>query len=499
MHHCPSCGSPLDHDGFCAACGALARGFFRDLDLGAPQIAAAVRHGLDFYRLLGMPPDSSIRALARRYRQLRALFPDDPARLRPDAARRLELLEVAGRALTDSYLRRVYDELRAEHDAIITTEVVRCAACAAPLPPDTAACAFCGTPRPIDTAPPATPPAEGEPPPTEPVDYYAMLGVSTPHLLPESAPRLARRDTALPFGAPYSSMSVDRNAPSASDIDMAASEREREVLLSGGLTPEERTARLDTIEVARRILRDDRRREQYDQLLRDFQQGRLDGGRLDALHHLEQEARMALAEERGAPISEAEGHALLQQGLGYLNAGLPGEAAAALGRAVRALPDDAHAHAAYMHALLAAEEPLDMGAHTLRHILASLETLAALGAPHENGPALHALCRGLLARDQGNYAEATAELQHAVQIDKHLAAGWRGLAAIALFRGDYDDAFVACRRALACEPRNERALLMLTGACLRAGHTRQAHEAAAQLAALRGGSWTAESVLRELM
>jgi hypothetical protein len=57
---------------------------------------------------------------------------------------------------------------------------------------------------------------------------------------------------------------------------------------------------------------------------------------------------------------------------------------------------------------------------------------------------------------------------------------------------------VACRRALACEPRNERTLLMLVGACLRSGQTRQAHEAAGQLAALRGGSWTAESVLREV-
>jgi tetratricopeptide (TPR) repeat protein len=498
MYYCPSCGSKLDNDGICASCGALSRGFFRDLDLGAPQIAAAVQHGLDFYLLLGVPPAGDLRAMARRYRQLRALFPDNPSRLRAAAARRLELLEVAGRTLTDSYLRRVYDELRAKHDAVITTEVVRCVACAAPLPPAAAKCAFCGTPRPGAAVPPATPPTEGVPPPTEPVDYYAMLGLNAVHLLPEHRALVRNREIMSPFGMGGTTLTPERTAPSPTDVDMAAAERERELLLNSGMPNEQRTARLDAIEIARRILRDDRRREQYDQLLRDFQQGRLNGGRLDALHSLEQETRMEMAEERGEQIPASEGQALLQQGVGYMEAELPREAAAALSRAVRALPHDAHAHAAYIGALLAAEEPLDMGAHTLRQILASLDELDALGAPHENGPALRALCRGLLARDQGNYAEAMSELQQAVQLDKHLAPGWRGLAAIALFRGDHDDAFVACRRALACEPRNERTLLMLVGACLRSGQTRQAHEAAGQLAALRGGSWTAESVLREV-
>ena len=497
MHHCPSCGSILDDDGICASCGALSRGFFRDLDLGAPQIAAAVKHGLDFYRLLGVSTDSDLRAMARRYRQLRALFPDNPSCLSTTAARRLELLEVAGRTLTDSYLRRVYDELRAKHDATITTEVVRCSSCAAPLRPDASECAFCGTPRPSASAPP-TMPTEGLPPPTEPVDYYAMLGLTAVHLLPEHYSTPMNRDIVSPFGMAVTTLTPERTAPSANDVDMAASECEREVLLNSGLTQEQRTARLDEIEVARRILRDEWRREQDDQLLRDFQQGRLDGGRLDALQQLQAEVRAEIAVECGEQLSETEAQALQQQGFGYMDAGLPREAAAALGRAVRALPNDAQTHEAYIHALLAAEEPLDMGAHTLRQILASLDELDALGTPHENGPALRALCRGLLARDQGNYAEAMAALQQSVQIDKHLAPGWRGLAAIALFRGDYDDAFIACRRALACEPRNERALLMLTGACLRSGHTRQAHEAATQLAALRGGSWTAESVLREL-
>src|SRR5512145_1174659 len=100
-HPCPSCAAPLDEEGICTSCGALARGFFRGLDLGPPQIAQAVANGLDFYRLLGVAPDADVRAVARRYRQLRVLFPDDPSGLAAEPARRLALLERAGRVLTD--------------------------------------------------------------------------------------------------------------------------------------------------------------------------------------------------------------------------------------------------------------------------------------------------------------------------------------------------------------------------------------------------------------
>jgi len=65
MHSCPSCAAPLDEEGICTACGALARGFFRGLDLGTPQIAAAVAKGLDFYQLLGVPPNAEVRAPCR--------------------------------------------------------------------------------------------------------------------------------------------------------------------------------------------------------------------------------------------------------------------------------------------------------------------------------------------------------------------------------------------------------------------------------------------------
>src|SRR5690349_10280905 len=61
MRTCPSCGAPLDDEGICTSCGALARGFFHGLDLGAPHIADAVARGLDFYRLLGVASDQETR------------------------------------------------------------------------------------------------------------------------------------------------------------------------------------------------------------------------------------------------------------------------------------------------------------------------------------------------------------------------------------------------------------------------------------------------------
>src|SRR5262245_49730697 len=168
MHPCPSCSAPLDDEGICTSCGALARGFFRGLDLGAPQLAEAVARGLDFYRLLEVAPDAEVRAVARRYRQLRTLFPDDPSGLAPEPARRLALLEVAGRVLTAPRLRQTYDQLRAERDVRVTAEVVRCAGCAAPLPIGAARCSFCGTARPAAPIPPAAPPEATSPPPSEP-------------------------------------------------------------------------------------------------------------------------------------------------------------------------------------------------------------------------------------------------------------------------------------------------------------------------------------------
>jgi tetratricopeptide (TPR) repeat protein len=501
MHPCPSCGAPLDGEGICTACGALARGFFRGLDLGAPQLAQAVARGLDFYQLLGIGPDVDTRTIARRYRQLRVFFPDDPSDLAPTPARKLELLEVAGRALTDPKLRRIYDELRSGNAADLRTETQRCGSCAAPLPAEAARCPFCGTPRPAEQALPDAPPppTPDAPPPAEPVDYYSLLGLTPQHLLatePGAQPRPPA--SAGSFRRLGKATGASVGPPKPEDVDAAALPRQRQILLAPGLSQPERDARAMELEIARRILRDEGWRSQYDALLRNFRQGLLAGGRLDTLRHLQDQARAEIAEEHGEQLSEAEGAALLKQGLGYLDAGLPREAIVPLRRAVAALPRSAEAHAAYARAILASDDPLSLGGHVLRQALASLEALEPLGTAGAQMSALAALCRGLLARDMGNAVGAERELRLAVGHDSRLGAAWRALAALALARGATEEALGACRHALAAHPRDERALLLIAGACLHARRRDEAREAAAQVARIRGEGWTAEGVLAEL-
>src|SRR5262249_19450381 len=170
-------------------------------------------------------------------------------------------------------------------------------------------------------------------------------------------------------------------------------------------------------------------------LLLGFRQGLLGGGRLESLRNLQDLVRADIAEERGEQVSSSEGAALLKQGLGYLNAGLPREAIEPLRRAVAAQPGSVEAYSAYANAILLSDDPLALGGHMLRQALASLDALEKLTAAEQRSQALAALCRGLLARDAGDGATARAELQRAAGLDGQLAAAWRGLAALALARG----------------------------------------------------------------
>jgi curved DNA-binding protein CbpA len=505
MTNCPSCAAPLDAEGVCTACGALSRGFFRSLNLGVPQIANAVARGLDFYHLLGVAPAATIHDVARRYRKLRVLFPDDPSQLAPEPARRLSLLETAGRTLTDPRLRRVYDQLRAERQVALRAEVLRCAGCAAPLegapePGVSLRCPYCGTLAPAASPAPLAPlPGDGKPA-AEPVDYYALLGLNPAHLTSPPGHEVTRSVELFSFGPSRRGddlPAMPAGPPQLAEVDAAGYAREREVLLAGGLAPEVREARAAEVDLARRILRDERRRARYDALWRTFQQGTMNAGHLEALAALQDEVRAEVAGVPDAPSGE-EALALLRQGRGYLDAGLARDALEPLRRAVQALADSAEAHSAYARAILASGDPLDLGGHLLRQALASIAAAHRLGAPLTDAEALGALCRGLLARDAGDERTAEAELQRAVASNSRLAAGWRALAALALSRGDEQQAISACGRALAVDRRDERALLMLAAACLRTRQRRQAHDAAAEIAALRGAGWSADDVLREI-
>ena len=489
---CPSCGAMLGDDGICVSCGSLSRGFFRGLDLGAPQVAAAVARGLDFYRLLNVDQQAEALAIARQYRRLRALFPDDPSSLAPEPRRKFELLQVAGRVLTDPALRALYDQLRTSANPHIQKDVMRCSACGAPLRSEEARCLYCGSPRPAQPAPPVVPPLAG-PPAVEPIDFYAMLGLTPMHLM--------KRDTGMPrTRMPYSSEETAAaeivRPPTPEEVDAASYALQQATLLRPGLSPAEREARIRDLEVARRMLRNERLRSRYDGFWQAFHQGRFDHGHLEGLRALIEEVRAE--DDPTATLSPDQAEALLQQGRGLIAAGLPREALEPLRRACAALPGRAEAHALYASAILASADPLDLGAHALRQALTAIETATRLGNPLPESAALLALCRGLLARDAGDMHQAESELFAAVQQNPSLAAAWRALAALAIGRGAHGDAIEHCHRALKIDPRDERAWLMLAGACLRARRYAEARAAAEQVARLRGGGISVDAILADI-
>jgi tetratricopeptide (TPR) repeat protein len=491
---CPSCGATLGDDGICVSCGSLSRGFFRGLELGAPQIAAAVARGLDFYRLLDVDQQAEALAIARQYRRLRALFPDDPSSLAPEPRRKFELLQVAGRVLTDPALRALYDQLRTSATPHIQNDVLRCPACGAPLHPEEARCLYCGSPRPAQPAPPVVPPLAG-PPAVEPIDFYTMLGLAPMHLLKHDTgmPR-----TMMPYSPEETGAAEIVRPPTPEEIDAASYALQQATLLQPGLSPAEREARVRDLEIARRVLGNERLRSRYDGFWQAFHQGRFDHGHLEGLRALIEEVRAEDEPTSHATLSPDQAEALLQQGRGLIAARLPREAIEPLRRACAALPGQAEAHALYASAILASADPLDLGAHALRQALTAIETAARLGDPLPQSAALLALCRGLLARDAGDMRQAESELSTAAQQNPTLAAAWRGLAALAIGRGAHDDAIEHCQRALKIDPRDERAWLMLAGACLRDRRYAEARAAAEQVAGLRGGGISVDAILADI-
>lgn len=495
MNTCPSCAAPLDPDGICTSCGSMSRGFFRGLDLGPPQVAAAVARGLDFYRLLELGREADIHTIARRYRQLRAIFPDDPRRLAPEPARKLELLEMAGRVLTDPALRKTYDQLRPGAQAP-TLGVVRCPSCSAPFDANSAVCRYCGTARPPEPQAP-TAPADTGPPATDPVDYYALLGLTAEHLqpLPTVTPPRGRIDARMDrsgalFRAP--------RAPSAVEVDVAAGKRQQVILSAISLSAEDREARLREVELARRILRDERHRPRYDAILEAFGRGQIDRNRLDGFSQLQEAVLAEYQEDQGLNLSSDQIGGMLRQAQGYLDADMPRDALPLLRKLVAIAPEAAEVQHAFVRALLASDDPLALSGHVLRQILTGMEIAQAGGHPLAQYEALAALCRGLLAREGQQVAEAEQQLHIATRLAPQMDVAWRALAVIALDQNNYTAVIDHAQRAVAANHEDERALLLITVAYLRSRKRHQAREAAAQIAELRGAGWNAERVLQEI-
>jgi hypothetical protein len=286
--------------------------------------------------------------------------------------------------------------------------------------------------------------------------------------------------------------------PRSEDVDEAANTRQHALLLAPGLPAAEREARLDEIDIARRILRDERRRVVYDALLRDFAQGRLGAGRLDALQVLQDTVRAELREERGGGHGN-DAPALLRQAQGLLAGGMALDALPLVRRAQSAGLDTPELYRTYIRAIQAAGDPLALGSYQIRQALVAFDALERHGALPEHAPGQRLFWAALLARQEGDLARAHSLLQAAAKqgCGPDLPA-WKALAAIALHADQPRDAIAYCQRALANGQDREAVLLLLAAACLRTGQRAQAHEVASQVATLRGGSWSPVGVLHEI-
>jgi DNA-binding SARP family transcriptional activator len=164
----------------------------------------------------------------------------------------------------------------------------------------------------------------------------------------------------------------------------------------------------------------------------------------------------------------------------------------------QARPAAIEAHAGLVRAIMMADDLLVSGPYPLNLALGSLGALEQLGAALDNAPAFTSLFRGLLARDSGDTPAAEAALQQALAYDPQLTLAWRALAVIALAQGSITACVAACQSGLTTAPHDEPILTLLMGAYLRGNQRNQAADVAGQIAQNRGGTWTAEAVLREI-
>lgn len=489
---CPSCGAPLDRAGHCAHCGSQARGFWHDLDLGTPELAAAVIEGLDYYLVLDAAPGDNHAMLSDAYRRRRVLYPDDPRRLHPQLARQLGLLEEAWRILGHPIRRARYDQLRgARADWPATAQPalrsVSCGTCGAALTRTASFCPACGAVQVL------APNSIAEQPIDELPNYYDVLGISPRVVRPSAAQWQTRscRTSGLLDLLTGDDDLADRawlEAPGDDDLRLAYVTRQQELLLRN-----DPQADL-SLEVAYRVLSDPPRRAAYDSLMHELRERGWTEQRMRALSALDREVR---AELRGGTGS-ADGTGLLAQGKGLLKLNLPQQAVPVLQRAAQALPDSAEAHYSYGMAIWRSTDLMSCTGHQLRQGIVALQRAALLDPRLDTLVAPYlGVWQGLLAYNDNDLVGAVGHFRATATRYPTFAPAWRMCATAALGQQQPEIALDACRRALALEPDAEPVLLVAIGACWRQGRTDEAVELAARVARLRGSTSPA-SVLREL-
>lgn len=348
---------------------------------------------------------------------------------------------------------------------MIDLKSLKCPGCGAPYEEEQERCPFCGAILPQAAAAEQLANVAASDGSEDIVDYYALFGLS--------------------MGTDISEMEIQEGVLRA----------QQQHLLNPYIDKQRRQEMINDLEVGGWILADARARREYDGLLSSLSTGLFTEKHLGTLADVQRRAREAL----GLEVDHTSPEELLQQGIGYQALGMHREAADVLRRAVAEMPDSAEAQYRYAQALLSSGDPLAKGSHELRQAAEGFKTAAQLDATLLNAAAYEALCRGLLAREEGDIAQAQQHLRQSVSLDVHLGVAWRALAALSLRAGDDEAVFQHCRRAIHCDPKDEQAYLFLVASCWRTGKKEWARDAANRVAALRGAAWNADKVLREIL
>jgi tetratricopeptide (TPR) repeat protein len=352
--------------------------------------------------------------------------------------------------------------------SLIDVKPLQCPGCGASVAPGQPRCQFCGTTIPQDEQPGAQPDAAPVVTGHEDiVDYYALLGITR---------------TGEPF--------------TEEELQTAALTAQKNAMLNQYMDEQQRKKVVEEIEIGGWILTDRRARNNYDGILMSLNSGNFRAHHLTMLSSLQEEARRELGLESQEDTS---GDELLQQGIGYQSLGMHKEAAAVLKQAVELMPDSAEAHYRYARSVLGDDSAMSKSPHELRQAALSFKAAAAINPALTDATAYEAMCNGLLARENGDTAQAKAELRRAVDMNSDLAMAWRGLAALALQEGRHDDVMDYCRRALLKNPQDEQSYMLLVASCWRSGKRDYARDAAGRIARLRGRGWNADRVMKEIL
>lgn len=194
-----------------------------------------------------------------------------------------------------------------------------------------------------------------------------------------------------------------------------------------------------------------------------------------------------------------DGDAYYQLGLACFTMQLYDQSENAFRQAQRFLPGAALTH--YFTALSilhgAESDILSIGEFRLREMQAELTTAAQIDPNLKEAQAYLQLVKGLMLRDDGEYADALAPLGKAVELLPTLGLAWKVFAACYFQIGNYPEAVRAGSQAVKLSPQDEDSTYLVGAAHYRLGEITEMQDYAKRVARLRGDEELWHQVERE--